>query len=55
MKVDTHKLKTPLTVIFGYSQLLLSKGENLTEKQKNWIEEILKEAKRLRDMIDELA
>jgi signal transduction histidine kinase len=53
MSVDKHKLKTPLTAIFGYAQLLAN-SKNLTPKQKEWAGELIKESKRLLAMIEEL-
>ena len=54
MAVDKHKLNTPLTVIYGYVQMLGLKSENLTDSQKEWVEEMRKETKRLIEMIKEL-
>lgn len=48
-----HELKTPLTTINGYGQLLKSKFDK-DSKEGGWAREIVKEAERLREMIDTL-
>lgn len=49
----SHELKTPLTSIIGYSELL--KTEGIDEKQKNhFIEEIMKNADRLLNLIEDI-
>jgi nitrogen-specific signal transduction histidine kinase len=49
-----HELKTPLTVISGYAQLLQAKLKKESQhKELIWVEKLLEEAKRLEHMIDE--
>lgn len=49
----SHELKTPLTSIMGYSELL--KSQNTSKEQKeHFIDEILKNADRLLSLIDDI-
>lgn len=59
MRVDfvanvSHELKTPLTSIKGYSQLLLDEKEQVSDKTKNYIEKILNNSERLIDLFENL-
>lgn len=49
----THELKTPLTSIRGYTELLLAGGMN-EENQKKFLEIIFKESEKLFDLIDSI-
>ncbi|MGE5454951.1 MAG: PAS domain S-box protein [Methylocystaceae bacterium] len=49
----SHELRTPLNIIFGYSQLL-SRDENLTVEQKEYIELINKSGEHLLGLINEI-
>lgn len=55
LKLLTHKLKGPLTTINLYAEsLVTSNSENLTEQQKDYIDEISKASKKMVDNINEL-
>ena len=49
----SHELRTPLTAITGWSETLLA-GENLDEETRRGMRIILRESKRLTDMVMEL-
>jgi len=53
VSVASHEFKTPLIPIIGIPQLLL-KDTNLTEKQKDFINEIYHSGKKLNNLIDNL-
>lgn len=48
----SHEFKTPLTIISGYSQLMLSDGKKDEETKKN-LEVIINESERLSDLVHE--
>lgn len=51
----THELKTPLTPVIGYCQMLLSdRWGSLTDKQRQSIKEIQKNSENLLQLIDDL-
>lgn len=49
----SHELRTPLNAIIGYSQIL-SKGQNLTDKQKDNLSTISSSGHHLLEMINEI-
>lgn len=53
MSIASHEFKTPLIPIIGMPQLLL-KDNNLTEQQKDSLNEILHSGKKLNKLIDNL-
>lgn len=57
ISIASHELKTPLSIIKGYSSLLLErKGENLTEEQRSFLQQIFSNSSHLitlvKDMLD---
>ena len=50
----SHEIRTPLGHITGFSEILESTLENLTEKQARYLENIQKAAKRLLGMFDNM-
>ena len=50
----THELKTPLTIITGFTHTLRARGDNLTDDQRTWVARIDSACDRLADRIDEL-
>ena len=51
----SHELRTPMTIIKGYGEFLLSKKfGNLNDKQKNFIERIVKNTNHLLDLISDI-
>lgn len=49
-----HEMKTPVTTIFGYSQLLFNNAEKGKELKKEWINSLHAECHRLRSLINDL-
>jgi signal transduction histidine kinase len=50
----SHELRTPLTAISGWAETLLESEENIGELGKRGLEVIVREASRLREMVEEL-
>lgn len=50
----THELKTPLTIITGFTHTFSARSENLTDEQRSWLGRIETACARLSDRIDEL-
>jgi K+-sensing histidine kinase KdpD len=50
----THELKTPLTIITGFTHTFAARSENLTDEQRTWLARIESACGRLSDRIDEL-
>ena len=50
----THELKTPLTIIIGYAEMIDQTDFEDKEFNKKGIENIIKESKRLKNMVSEL-
>jgi PAS domain S-box-containing protein len=53
VSVVSHELRTPLSSILGFSELMLTR-EISGEKQRQWLEIILRESLRLSSLIDDL-
>ena len=49
----SHELRTPLTAISGWGETLLA-GENLTEDSRQGLQIILRESRRLTEMVEDL-
>lgn len=55
MSVMTHELKTPLVTIEGFAKLLLmNRGGDLSEKQRNWVQNIRDQGQVLLTMVTNL-
>ncbi len=54
ISMASHELRTPMTSILGFSELLLKKATGLPEKQRAWIETIYKESRRLSDIVEDM-
>ena len=50
----SHELKTPITSIRGFTELVLSQDKGMNEKTSNYLNIILNESIRMKNMIDEL-
>ncbi len=50
----SHELRTPLNAILGFGQLLILTGENLEEKQKKNINDILKAGNHILILINDV-
>jgi signal transduction histidine kinase len=50
----THELKTPLTIITGFTHTFAARSANLTDEQRTWLARIESACGRLSDRIDEL-
>ena len=53
ISVASHELRTPMTVIYGFTELLLTSKVSL-EEQRQWLERIYKESQRLTNIVDDL-
>lgn len=49
-----HELRTPMTSVSGYIQLLYAKLANVNTTESKWIEQLLHESERLQNLINEL-
>jgi signal transduction histidine kinase/CheY-like chemotaxis protein len=49
----SHEMRTPLSAMMGFSELLLSKSESAVDRT-SWLEKIHKNCTRLKNMIDEI-
>ena len=54
MSMAAHELKTPLTTISGYIQMLHGKFKDSSTSEGRWIGQLMVESKRLTNLIDEL-
>ncbi len=54
ISITSHEMRTPLTSIHGYIQLLTSRIQKFDPAEAKWIQELAKETKRLINMIDDL-
>jgi signal transduction histidine kinase len=54
MSMAAHELKTPLTSINGYIQLLHSKMKDTGNREAGWVQQLQFESNRLTNLIDEL-
>ena len=53
MSIASHELRTPMTVLVGFTELLLNR-DLPEEKQRDWLERIYRESKRLATIVDDL-
>lgn len=54
ISMAAHELRTPMTTISGYIQLLKSRRDNLNPQEVRWVEELSWEATRMTYLINEL-
>lgn len=54
ISMAAHELRTPMTAINGYTQLLNKKVVNISESQSNWIRSLHVESSRLTSLINDL-
>jgi signal transduction histidine kinase len=54
ISLASHELKTPLTAINGYIQLIQKKYANKDDKEYEWIANVAKESQRLTRLVNEL-
>lgn len=50
----SHELKTPLTVLLADADILLSHPEQTIESQRKWVEYIQDEARRMKELVEDL-
>lgn len=48
-----HDLKSPLTVISGYAQLIMKKYKDTDSKEERWSKEVFNQVNKLVNMIDQ--
>lgn len=54
LSMAAHELRTPITTIIGYSQLLAGRLPKDQSAESKWVEELCLESDRLKDLINEL-
>ncbi|MBI2957259.1 MAG: GAF domain-containing protein [Chloroflexi bacterium] len=54
ISVASHELRTPMTSVYGFAELLLMRATGLAEDQRKWVETIYAEGKRLADIVEDL-
>jgi len=54
INVVAHELRTPLSAIIGFNDLLLHRSDNLTDKQKHYLRIMKKNANQLNDLVNEV-
>lgn len=54
ISMASHELKTPVTTIFGFAQLLLEKKNKKNEIKTSWIDSLNAECARLKSLINDL-
>lgn len=54
VSVASHELRTPMTAILGFAELLLMRAKGLPEEQYKWLEMIHGEAQRLSRIVEDL-
>ncbi|MEW6034228.1 MAG: GAF domain-containing protein [Chloroflexota bacterium] len=54
ISIASHELRTPMTGVYGFAELLLMTGKELTGEHRQWLETIHQESKRLNDIVNDL-
>ncbi|MFQ6061569.1 MAG: ATP-binding protein [Methanosarcinales archaeon] len=54
INVVAHELRTPLSAIIGFNDLLLHRSDNFTDKQKHYLRIMEKNANQLNDLVNEV-
>lgn len=54
ISIASHELRTPMTAIFGFAELLLMRAKSLPEDQLKWVGTIHRESQRLSNIIEDL-
>ncbi|MBI2958382.1 MAG: GAF domain-containing protein [Chloroflexi bacterium] len=54
ISVASHELRTPITSIYGFSELLMMKATGLPEAQRKWVEIVHSEGKRMSAIVEDL-
>ncbi|MBI2857243.1 MAG: histidine kinase, partial [Chloroflexi bacterium] len=54
ISVASHELRTPMTAIFGFTELLLDRSVELSAPHREWLRVIHGESKRLSDIVEDL-
>jgi signal transduction histidine kinase len=52
--VINHEMRTPLTAIYGYTELLLFSGESLSDRQEHMLRHIRDSSQRLMDLVSNI-
>jgi K+-sensing histidine kinase KdpD len=53
--IVAHDLKTPMNSILGYTDLVLMKGDNLSERQRSYLQRVSDTVKRMEVLVSDLA
>ncbi len=54
VSVASHELRTPMTSVFGFAELLLSRCPEMTPAHRGWVENIHRESMRLNEIVEDL-
>jgi len=54
VSVVSHELRSPMTSIYGFAELLLMRSQQLEPDHRDWLEMIHRECKRLSDIVEDL-
>jgi|GEM_PF-1495456 len=54
ISIASHELRTPMTSVYGFAELLLTRSTSLSDSERSWVGIIHKESKRLTDIVEDL-
>jgi PAS domain S-box-containing protein len=54
VSLASHQIRTPLSTVNWYAELLLEDAKNLTKKQKSYLDELIKGGERMSNLVENL-
>ncbi len=54
ISIASHELRTPMTSVYGFAELLLLRAKDIPREQRSWVETIHRESKRLSAIVEDL-